>query len=645
MTTVKLYKALLLISLLIVISTVSVAQITNPGSDISEELDLSSRTIEVQAGIRNAFGVPELTIDTFRDPEQAQQYGVAVAQTIIPGILLAVISLLSLFAVFFIQCCGCCNGRNLTYSKMAVRVHGGLVAGAAVAIITLVSVAIFYNSELSGSISGPTGVTTSVNAIAPEVNGFLEEVQTFALGIADSIPGAVDDIEAVLGNVNDVVGSTSRITDGLTDVEMDLRTNDANYTCGPCTSLADEVQNVNDQITMLADPVVQEVGNSVNSIQDSLVTAGDEISSTIRTAVEPIDEVQQNILDIEASFITPFTSAVDQYEPVRNSFYVLAFIIPFFLLIFAGIGYILTKPFFVKLAMYGLYIMAIFYSLLFAFQIPVSLLIADSCGVLTEQENSGGIYTQALVSCINDVSLGEAFNLSDQLSFRDQITIPEFSLGEIEQAFNFTELDDFNDQISNLSLSDFGVNSSEIDEGLFRFNNDPNLANPGAPFYDRSNISMAVGADGPDPAAREQARDILVGLIEIETQAITTLDEVQMGTNNVVETSNEVFQNISSLNSDIQALAPTVIEPLFGQVDTFIQDLSCGGIGEIYVDMKNSVCTTMTVSLALLGFVSFLIAVIALLTNIVLFRLSNRLSAASGTSTMPMKDNAVQYRY
>jgi len=302
---------------------------------------------------------------------------------------------------------------------------------------------------------------------------------------------------------------------------------------------------------------------------------------------------------------------------------------------------------------------------LFGFHLPISLLLGDVCVYLDDIEQDMSIAipdpTQAEIvsSCLTNASLADVLNLTEQVSFRDQITFGD--IPDISEAFDFTELDTFASEVDSLTVETFGFNSSEIDAMLDRFSNDPLFApTPGVPIWTREDIATAplTPAGVLGPVARENYRDGIVTLVETERTLNRTVNDMKRNVTRVTDYVERLEANVTRVNDEVNQIEP-IIMPLFDFVDRFLDLATCGFLGVRYYQLKAAMCDTIASSFIMLSLCFFMVGIMGLPIMVMSIILWKRIgkprtstevlemggTGPQGTAPMPMQTVQLQPMY
>jgi len=231
--------------------------------------------------------------------------------------------------------------------------------------------------------------------------------------------------------------------------------------------------------------------------------------------------------------------------------------------------------------------------ILFAIHLPLAVLTGDSCDYVGDFEvdipdKLGSDAGKVVESCLLNTSLLDVLNLTQELEFRDKI--PFYTLPSIDDVFNFPQLDELTNDVNNLSVTstfDFGglsvatelITINAITSGL----GDPKVYNKTNLAFLNSTISGDLITTANLTFHKYQA------LLLIDAEAAMTLKlndiksnmtHINLSVAKLKNDTNVILQNVNSLRS--------ILDPLFGYVDTLKSFATCGFLGNAYLHFKKS---------------------------------------------------------
>lgn len=410
---------------------------------------------------------------------------------IVPGIILAVLSLLTM--LFFIICRCCCNrcgGRSpkeggytcmqkfwplLFFLLFAV----GVVAVAAAALF------LFWPTVLSS-------VTDTFDA----TTGTLTNATTWVADIEAPLISIRDTVTSSATSIGNQLSDTSFIGTGITGISDELYTfgNDSAgrtlptgctvspydaycLACTVCTTISTEVALTAGQITTNAGPAVTALNKIVTSLTTLLVSIADTVRSSINDQVSNVDSLTSTI-----------TSARDKVETYQGKFdnykkylQVAVLVLFAFALVTVAIGLIgvlfgLTPLKFLANIIHIAYFIgfiALFLTfILSSVLLATGVIFGDVCEITTifteDWTVPFGSNAKALNACFQNESLIEVFNLTSDLEFATGgLNFPTLNLTSV---LDFSQLDTFAAAIQATNASTFALNDTGFQDLLDLFN-------------------------------------------------------------------------------------------------------------------------------------------------------------------------------
>jgi len=396
---------------------------------------------------------------------------------VIPGILLAGLSLLTMVLfLFFRCCCNKCGGRNprpegYTCSQKLTPLFFHLIFTSG--IITCLALSHVYNNNIVNSIGNTFKITED---LLLQSKDWIVTARQPLISVRDAVFTTVDDIKTQLNGTDFIEdglnGITSRVRQfGETTADVTLPNNCTStgikpcFPCQVCTTINEKVNNSTEDMDKVAGDGVKDLKNSRNTINNELVTVEDLIHSMVSDKINETITLEDNIENAKQS-VSNINKEYDGQEKLKEIGLSVIFAFNIMVLVISIIGIIfgLSPCKFLANILHLSYFFG-FFALIFGF-IIASLMLAfavifgDSCELILIMKNDWEPYVGAEASrginaCFRNKSLIDAYNLSDSLDFTELIKFPE-----TEFNLNFSTFDTFNDEISKSNSSTFNMEDS-----------------------------------------------------------------------------------------------------------------------------------------------------------------------------------------
>ncbi|KAG6954032.1 hypothetical protein JG687_00012050 [Phytophthora cactorum] len=389
------------------------------------------------------YAEAESTMDASAAEAKIKEWATGVIGFVIPGIVLGVLSLLTM--VFFLICRCCCNRcggrfpREEGYTCMQKFLPLLFFLLFAIGVIVVSAAAFLYRGtmlsavdDLFNATSGTleNGSTWIVNIRTP-----LQEIAATVVNSADGIKVKLDgtdfidtglnDLTTKLGNLGDKYSTAPKIPSGC--VPDSTKTNeDANgnpcYECKACTAIGTQADDAATQVDKNAGPGVKQLSNVKKQLNTKLV----EISGNVQSAVDTQVTTANDLIDT----VDKTQGDVDDYDSKFQGYR-------------DQLGYA---------------IMALFALALSA---------------------------KAVDACFQNESLLDVFNLSDKLDFaRGGIDFPQLDMSSM---FDFSDLEALETSTNNIDEASFGFDKAVYTTEVTSFNKyatqTSSACNPQGPGY------------------------------------------------------------------------------------------------------------------------------------------------------------------
>lgn len=444
------------------------------------------------------YADPDSTMDSTAATAKIKEWATGVVGFVIPGIVLGVLSLLTM--VFFLLCRCCCNrcgGRfpreeGYKFKEKFLPLVFFLLF--AIGVIVVSAAAFLYRGTMLVAVDDLFNATSGTLENGSE---WIVNIRTPLVEIAATVVESADDIKVKLDG-------TDFIDTGLTDLTKKLedfgdkystapkfptgctpdpsKTNaDANgdpcYECKACTAIGTKANDAASQVNKNAGPGIKQLSNVKKQLTTKLVeisgsvqSAVDTQVSTANTLIITVDDAQGNV----DSYDSKFQGYRDQLGYAIMALFALALVV--IAIGFIGILFGLT-PFklfanIMHVAYFFGFIALILVFIISAVVLAIGVVLGDACEVTaifaTNWTVPLGDSAKAVDACFQNQSLIDVFNLSDKLSFaRGGIDFPSL---DVNAMFNFSDLDALETSTNDIDEGSFGFDKAAYTSLVASFN-------------------------------------------------------------------------------------------------------------------------------------------------------------------------------
>ncbi|KAG2523569.1 hypothetical protein JM18_004477 [Phytophthora kernoviae] len=488
------------------------------------------------------YADPDSTMDKKGAEAKLKEWATGVIGFIIPGVVLAILSLLTMIFFFICRCCcGRCGGRSPReegYTCMQKFLPLLFFVLFTIGIVGVSAAAFVYRGTMIGAVgdifNATTGTLDNVSVWVVEIRTPLEEIRDKVLSSADL--------------VTDKLKDTSFIEDGVDGLELKLDTfsdNSANRTlpegcaidtsasqdntatdggfcapCQACTTISSEMDKASKQIETNAKPGVQQLNTVRQQLNEQLVSISQSVRDGVNTQVGTANDLIKMVDDVNGDvgdYDTKFEGYRDQLGYAVMGLFALALVVV--VVGFVGILFGLTPLKALANIMHFAYFfgfIALFLTFIIsAIVLAVGVVLGDVCEVTTIFSANWtvplGDSAKVVDACFNNESLIDTFNLSSKLEFaRGGVQFPDI---DITSMLDFSELDTFSSTILATDESTFTFDDSKYDDAFTALNKyaaqtstscNPSPSGP----YTKANVEQpwvdnSQPAPSPEPTPRE----------------------------------------------------------------------------------------------------------------------------------------------
>ncbi|KAG7386052.1 hypothetical protein PHYPSEUDO_000720 [Phytophthora pseudosyringae] len=434
------------------------------------------------------YAYPESTMDSSAADAKIKEWATGVIGFVIPGIVLGVLSLLTM--VFFLICRCCCNRcggrfpREEGYRCMQKFLPLLFFLLFAIGVIGVSAAAFLYRGTMLTAVddlfNATSGTLENGSAWIVDIKTPLVEIAATVVDSADNIKVKLDGTDFIDTGLSDITTSLDNIAADCTNrtipkgcvVDTSTASNPNNKNvdkdgkmcvpCSSCNKIGEKAGAASSEMSSKAGPGVKQLGNVKGQLNTKLVEISGTVQSAVDTQVTTADDLIVTVDNTQADvnkYDTKFQGYRDQLGYAIMGLFALALVV--LVIGFIGILFGLTPLKALANVMHVAYFLgfiALFLTFIIsAIVLAIGVVLGDVCEV-TEIFASNwtvplGESAKAVDACFNNESLLDVFNLSDKLDFaRGGIEFPDLNM---DSMFNFQELNTFASTAANISESDF----------------------------------------------------------------------------------------------------------------------------------------------------------------------------------------------
>lgn len=459
---------------------------------------------------------------TYSDAKsKVTKWGQGLLGFVVPGIILSILSLLTM--IFFLICRCCCNrcgGRSPKeggYTCMQKFLPLLFFLLFAIGVIVVAGVSLLYQKTVTTAISDTFNATsgTLTNASAWIVN-----IQTPLEKIRDKVVSSADSVSVQLANTSFIDEGITGLTGALGAFEQGSagRTLPEGCTvvagspycvaCDVCTTISLQVGNAKKQIEDNAGAGVQALKDAKTTLNTKLVDIKETVRSSVDTQVDNTNDFIVTINDTRSTVDDAHDKYTEQKSAQQAGVLVLfALALLVIALGFVGVLFGLTPLKFLANIIHIAYMIgfiALFLTFLVsAIFLAISVLLGDACEVtmiFTEDWTVPlGDAAEGVNACFQNESLIDVLDLSSSLDFaRGGIKFPESI--DTNALLNFSSLDTFAAKIQTTDTSTFSIDATALATAISALNKYTNQADGTCVLtdgrYTEANILTPWSANG-----------------------------------------------------------------------------------------------------------------------------------------------------
>ncbi|TYZ68768.1 hypothetical protein PybrP1_001873 [[Pythium] brassicae (nom. inval.)] len=426
-----------------------------------------------------------MTYDDAKDKVTKWAQGLMIF--VVPGIILAVLSLLTM--VFFLICRCCCNrcgGRSPKeggYTCMQKFLPLLFFLLFAIGVVVVAGVSLLYQKTVMAAVSDTFDATsgTLVNASAwiNNIQTPLENIRDKVLSSADSVSQQLADTSFIDDGINSLttaLGTFEQGSAGRTLPSGCTVSNSNPYcvACTVCTSVSTKVAAARKQIEDNAGPGVAALKDVKVTLNSKLVSIKDSVRTQVNEQVENTDEFIVTIDDVRGD-VEDVREQYDKQKVAQQAGVLVLFALGLVVIALGVVGILfgLTPLKFlanvIHIAYFVGFIALILTFLVSSIFLAISVLLGDACEVtmiFTEDWTVPlGSTAKGVNACFQNESLIDVLDLSSSLEFaRGGIKFPDSI--DPDKLLDFSSLDAFATTIQGTDTSTFPLDQTKINDGI-----------------------------------------------------------------------------------------------------------------------------------------------------------------------------------
>ncbi|KAG1698006.1 hypothetical protein DVH05_015490 [Phytophthora capsici] len=484
------------------------------------------------------YADPDSVMDAEGSTAKLKEWATGVVGFAIPGIILAILSLLTM--VFFLICRCCCNRcggrfpREEGYTCMQKFLPLLFFLLFAIGVIAVSAAAFLYRGTM----------LTAVDDIFNATSGTLENGSEWILSIQTPLKSIATTVSSSAANIKVKLDGTDFIDHGLSDITKKLYgiqtdcTNAATIpsgcvvdassaqksvdaqgnpclACPVCKDIGERAGAAADQMNQAAGPGIKGLSTTKAQLNTKLVSISDTVQSAVASQVNTAEDLRATVVDTQDQvddYNGQFQGYRDNLGYAIMALFALALVV--IIIGFIGILFGLTPlkilANLMNIAYFLGFIVLFLTFIISAIVLAIGVVLGDACEITAVFADNWtvplGESAKAVDACFQNESLLDVFNLSSKLDFaRGGI---EFPSNNIDAMFDFSKLDEFTDKVGKTDKTVFPFDNARYASLLNAFNSfakqttptrcrpnnvytEPNLLqpwvdNPGPPSYSAS---------------------------------------------------------------------------------------------------------------------------------------------------------------
>lgn len=700
-------------------STGSCVKIKNPEAEVKKQYDSGKCEVKPNCYWREINGtnrdripvyatdadsaMPRLEGDpSYEDASKTlQKWATGLVIFVAPGIILAVLSLLTMLLFVLCRCCcNRCGGRNpkpegYSCTKKLLPIFFFLFFSAAIA--ACAGVALLYNRQFTNSVTDLFDITKkTLNDSSQWVNN----IRTPLIAVKGVVKVAGTDISTTLNGTDFIETGLMALTTRLSDFGKDTAgvtlprgcVYGAAYSiciqCEVCTGISTQITLASNQMNTAAASGVKTLKDTRSILKEQIASQSESIFNTIDTQVDST-HILTDTIDTAKTTVEDIRKTWDSQDVYRAYGVLALFSLAVVVIALGLVGVIfgLTPLKFIALLLHLAYMIG-FFALFISFilasvLIAMSVLLSDVCEVTDIMKTDwapvmGPDAAKGVNACFRNQSLLDAFNLTGSLDFANQLNFAGNL--DLNAMLDFSQFDAFQSQIGSTTTATFNTSSSSMLETVLNTltkshpsttcltgDNSYTVLNSLAPWQANGEIAPAgnnatlymlnrytpfnsgCSVLGPFKCGASQTTCAFADFVGEAWKNLSTIRQIQLDADSFVTsmktnmTSVTTFigqfkTNTTTLNTKIKNVMGSLTDGLLKEIGNFKESMYCTFVSDNFGLIMVSMCADLIPALTMIALATFLMGLFLIAVNICLIILSKRLRASGNGHVIP-KEN------
>ncbi|KAE8878326.1 hypothetical protein PF005_g7433 [Phytophthora fragariae] len=425
------------------------------------------------------YADPDSTMDSSAADAKFKEWATGVLGFVIPGIVLGVLSLLTM--VFFLICRCCCNRcggrypREEGYTCMQKFLPLLFFLLFAIGVIVVSAAAFLYRGTM----------LTAVDDLFNATSGTLQNGSDWIVTIRDPLQDIGNTVTGSADKISKQLAGTDFIDNGLNDITGQLDTLGQDYStspvfpddcvepncfaCSACSEIGTQSTKASKQMKDNAGPGIDQLSTVKSDLNTELVDISDTVQSAVDTQVATANDLIATVGKTQGDvddYDTKFQSYRDQLGYAIMGLFALALVVVAIGLIGILLGLTPLKVLvnLMNIA-YFLGFIALFLTFIISsIVLAIGVVLGDACEVTMIFSANWtvplGDSAKAVDACFQNESLLDVFNLSSKLNFaRGGIEFPDLDMTSM---FDFSDLDTLSDNANSINANSFDIDVGAV---------------------------------------------------------------------------------------------------------------------------------------------------------------------------------------
>ncbi|EGZ11300.1 hypothetical protein PHYSODRAFT_318079 [Phytophthora sojae] len=567
------------------------------------------------------YADPDSTMDSSAADAKFKEWATGVLGFVIPGIVLGVLSLLTM--VFFLICRCCCNRcggrypREEGYTCMQKFLPLLFFLLFAIGVIVVSAAAFLYRGTMLAAVDDMFNATSGTLENGSDwivtIRDPLQDIGDTVAGSANKISKQLDGTEFIDTGLDDITGQLDSLgQDYSTSPEFPDSCVQPNcFTCVACGEIGTQSTKASKQMKDNAGPGLDQLSAVKKDLKEKLVdisgTVESAVDTQVSTANDLITTVEKTQGDVD-DYDSKFQSYRDQLGYAIMALFALALVV--IAIGFIGILFGLTPLKILANLMniaYFLGFIALFLTFIIsAIVLAIGVVLGDACEITMIFSSNWtvplGDSAKAVDACFQNESLLDVFNLSSKLDFaRGGIEFPDLDMTEM---FDFSDLDTLSDNANS-------INAASID-----------------PTYGQAfECTVADANTCTFSVFMGEQFQMLVAMVDAKADVDTYVTTLQ-GRVTAIQTSTDTFEeDTKGFNDNINGIKADLNSNLIKYVKEFEEAMYCTFIADGFWTIYNALCGDLMPSITMIALMLFLCGIFLIPVNICLIIGVKRLKA------------------